>query len=368
MLLIEYLNVLTRGQWDRVISRWTWGQSLFGAGLGATPGCLGAFAVVSLYTHRVATFGALVAAMIATCGDEAFVMLALFPGRALLLMGILFVCGLVSGWLVDLLGRAPRTTPTHHLAGYRAAHAEVESCVPFSRRELAAHWKHCTPHRGWLTLLLALFVAGVLSGRVGHRHLEAGLAGAQEHAVHEPHAAAHDGEPAHEHRHEHEHKHEHGHEGAHWNWVRVTLLLLGLVGLGIVASVPDHFLEEHLWNHLVRVHIRRLFLWTLGALLITHLLTVCMDVEAAVRAHRLPVLLLACLVGVIPESGPHLVFVGLYAQGAVPFSVLLASCIVQDGHGMIPLLAHSRRAFLMVKAFNLAVGLAAGLAGYLMAW
>ena len=66
------------------------------------------------------------------------------------------------------------------------------------------------------------------------------------------------------------------------------------------------------------------------------------------------------LIGLIPESGPHLVFVTLFARGAIPFSILLASSIVQDGHGMLPMLAQSRRTFVVVKAINFAVGLAAG--------
>lgn len=99
MLVIEYVNVATRGSWERTLSKHAWGQVVLSAGLGATPGCLGAYAVTSLYVHRIITFGALVAAMVASCGDEAFVMLAMFPDRALQLFGLLLVVGLVTGLL-----------------------------------------------------------------------------------------------------------------------------------------------------------------------------------------------------------------------------------------------------------------------------
>jgi len=361
MLVIEYLNVLTRGNWNRVVARWRWGQSFFTSLLGATPGCLGTFAVASLYMHRVVTFGGLVAAMIATCGDEAFVMLALFPGRALVIFGLLCITGAVSGIVVDAVLKSRRTRPTAELAQYQPTHADAEECVPFSRRALVDQWRRCTPHRGWLTLFLALFLAGVVSGRFGHQHLgvethKHAHAEQAEHAVEGPEAE------------EEGHGEEAGHGQQAWNWVRITLLVLGLVGLAIVASVPDHFLDEHLWNHIARVHIWRIFAWTLGALLVTRVLVGHIHLESAVEAHRLPILLLACLVGIIPESGPHLIFVTLYAAGTIPFSILLASCVVQDGHGMIPILAHSRRAFLAVKAVNFAVGLAVGLAGHGMGW
>ncbi len=44
MLVIEYLNVLSRGKWQEWISKRPWGQYLLAAFLGAVPGYLGAFA------------------------------------------------------------------------------------------------------------------------------------------------------------------------------------------------------------------------------------------------------------------------------------------------------------------------------------
>jgi hypothetical protein len=76
----------------------------------------------------------------------------------------------------------------------------------------------------------------------------------------------------------------------------------------------------------------------------------------------------AALVGVIPESGPHLVFATLYATGMLPFSVLLTSSAVQDGHGMLPLLAESRAEFLRVKAINVVAGLVLGVAAMLLGY
>ena len=99
-----------------------------------------------------------------------------------------------------------------------------------------------------------------------------------------------------------------------------------------------------------------------------HLLTNVLHLGAAIRAGGWMVLLIAGLTGLIPESGPHLIFVTLFAQGAIPFSVLLASSAVQDGHGMLPMLAHSRREFLLIKAINLAAGLALGAAAMSVGW
>ena len=85
MLVVEYLNVQTRGLFLTTIHGSRWRQYLLCALLGAIPGCLGAFIVVALFSHRRITLGALVAAMVSTSGDEIFVMLVLFPSTAILM-------------------------------------------------------------------------------------------------------------------------------------------------------------------------------------------------------------------------------------------------------------------------------------------
>ena len=111
---------------------------------------------------------------------------------------------------------------------------------------------------------------------------------------------------------------------------------------------------------MVLQHIPRVFTWTFGALAVMYVLTEHLHLESIIREGQWLLLLIACLVGLIPESGPHLIFVMFYAQGLVPFSVLLASSIVQDGHGMLPMLAHSRKAFIVIKMINLLVGFIVG--------
>ena len=71
-------------------------------------------------------------------------------------------------------------------------------------------------------------------------------------------------------------------------------------------------------------------------------------------------ILFAVLVGMIPQSGPHMVFVTLFAQGLIPLPVLIASCITQDGHAGLPLIAKSSRDFFKIKGIKAAIALAIG--------
>jgi len=312
MLVIEYLNVQTHGHWQKILQGRRWRQYLVGAFLGIIPGCLGSFAMVTLYSHRLVSVGALVTTMIATSGDEAFVMFAMFPGKALLLNGILAVVALAGGVITDMVFSKKYIAAAHELP----LHEEVCNCFP--RGRILTQLREITLERFLLIFILVVILVALSSGFIA------------------------------------------GDEEA---WIRITLLAVSVVGLYIVATVPDHFLEEHLWEHVAKRHVPKIFFWTLGAMLAIQMLTSYLNIEQYLQETRVLVLIIACLVGLIPESGPHLIFVTMFAQGLVPFSVLLASSIVQDGHGMLPLLAHSRRDFVRIKAINFAFGLLAGLLG-----
>jgi hypothetical protein len=73
------------------------------------------------------------------------------------------------------------------------------------------------------------------------------------------------------------------------------------------------------------------------------------------------IIIIAALIGIIPESGPHMVFVTLFAQGMIPFYVLLVNSIVQDGHSMLPLFAEDKLDFIKIKTINLVIGILAGI-------
>lgn len=309
MLLIDYLNVNTRGLQKGRLVRNRWGQYLVAVLLGATPGCLGAFLVVGMYTHRVVSMGALVAAMIATSGDEAFVMFALIPKQAAILSLALAVLGILAGVLTDRFHRK-----SFNQCDELTVHDD-EQCQCFAHGHILSQLKEMSLARGALLLLLAAILAAVGGGYLGP---------------------------------------------ASWNWIRITIMALTTLSILIVGTVPEHFLEEHLWNHVAKKHLPRIFAWTFGTLLLLHLLADFLNMDEFIRDGQWMVLLTATLVGLVPESGPHLVFLQLYAQDLIPFSILLASSIVQDGHGMLPLLAHSRRDFLYVKAINFTVGLGVG--------
>lgn len=311
MITVEYISVLTQGTFQSALIKNRWAQYAAAALFGALPGCLGAFTIVALYTHRAVSFGAVVATMIATSGDEAFVLFALIPAKALWLTMGLALIGFVAGPVVDVLARSRGASePCSDLLIHN-----TDDCHCFPGMEVLKQWRH----PGWARIVLTASMLAFFA------FVSAGLLGSSVRI-----------------------------------WIRVTLLAVTLFGTFVVATVPDHFLHDHLWGHVVVKHVPRVFAWTFGVLLTVTALGELVDLGTYVQSNMWGVLAASGLIGVIPESGPHLIFVTMYADRLIPVSILVASSIVQDGHGMLPLLAESRKDFVLIKGINLVVGLGLG--------
>lgn len=371
MLMIEYCNIGSHGSLFARLKSSGINQVLIGTLLGLVPGCIGGFAAVSLFTHKLLSFGALTAMMIASSGDEAFVMLATMPLQALLLFAILGALAIVTGLVCDRY-----LFKEQNFAfcpdGYEI-HKEHDSSIASPFRLSSYKDALRRPSRERLLLLagIALFVVALLSGFAGHDHA------GHDHAAHEE-AALHQ-EAAHNHA-------LHGHathqeslqeiiEERHLStftlhlldeeWMNCLFAIMSIVTLLFTATAKEHFIKEHLWHHVIKRHLLSIFLWTLGGLAVCQIGVQYLNIEEWVSSNMIFVILLAVAVGIIPESGPHLVFVTLYLNGIVPFSVLLANSISQDGHTALPLLASSRKTFLKAKAVNIIIGAVVGILLYL---
>ena len=422
MMMIESLNIESKGMFFKGLRKTKTGQVIIGALLGSIPGCMGGFATVSLYTHRMLSFGSLVAMMVASSGDESFIMLAMIPEQALILFAILFVLAIVVGIIVDKIydrKHAKECHKHHHedcgvqtdCEGFElhehacehdseACHHTVTSSEASSNTVTSSGASSNTVtsseakgrveksrHYGWKRIImfcgLAIFIAALATGQLGH-----------DHAAHAGHN--HDGHSHIEHA-DHNHADHVGHchtdacacEQHHADtslrgiedaaaipshsinllnedWMNVLFAGLSVIILFVLIFASDHFVEDHLWKHIICKHLPTIFAWTFGVLLVLGIALQYIDIDHWISSNTALMILLATLVGVIPESGPHMIFVTLFATGVVPFPVLLASSISQDGHASIPLLAESKKSFLWAKLLNCAVALLAGFAAMLL--
>jgi hypothetical protein len=319
MLMIEYITVQTHGKWSKPLGKSRFLQIIVAAALGLIPGCLGGFTSVSLYLHRTFNFAALLTSMLSTTGDEAFVMFSMFPGKALILNIYLLVISVVTGLAYYLVfkDKSPLISEEKDIQ----LHDDEPDCICWAPKMIV-------PQLRKITFTRALLIAG---GLLFMLHLFTTA------EFHQPNG-----------------------------WEKATYVIVTVIGLFIVTTVPDHFLNEHLWKHTIKRHIPRIFIWTLIAFLIIDVFLAYFDLDKWISSNTLIMLVLALLIGIIPQSGPHIIFVTLFASGSIPFSVLMANSVVQDGHGAIPLLAESPRSFIMMKAIKLSIGILAGVAGLLL--
>jgi hypothetical protein len=321
MLLVDFIDTASRKRMSDLIKGGRWRQYVLSSFLGSTPGCLGAFMNVSLYVHGMISFGAIVGGMIATSGDESFVMLVQFPGAAMALFALLFVAGILCAGISDKLIKLMGVVPCES-----CRNAACEHCAPsgedgeriadvFRLTSLFENFRSLSFTRFLLLALILSFLVIVALGIIGP---------------------------------------------SGWDWKRVTFIALSLGSLYIAMVVSEHYLHDHIWDHIIKRHLIQIFLWSFGALLVVHMGLTFWNLEAFIHAHMVWILVIGALLGIVPESGPHLIFVMMYAQGLIPFSVLFTTSFVQDGHGMLPLLSYSIKDSLLIKAFNLVFGLAAG--------
>ena len=149
-------------------------------------------------------------------------------------------------------------------------------------------------------------------------------------------------------------------------WMQYLFAGLSLIVLAFLCFASDHYVERHLWDHIVRKHLPTIFAWTFGVLLAVGVGMKYVDMSGWISDNTALMILLAAAIGMIPESGPHLVFVTLYAGGIVPLPVLLASSISQDGHSSLPLLAESKKSFAAAKLINFIIALIVGYGALLL--
>ncbi len=122
-----------------------------------------------------------------------------------------------------------------------------------------------------------------------------------------------------------------------------------------------HFFTVHTWRHIFKKHVLKIFIWILGSIIIISLLQNAFNIEKYLTDRTIIVLLLAGLIGIVPLSGPNIILITLFAEGIIPFSVIITNSIVQDGHGLLPLLGFSVNDSIKIKIFNLLYGCGIGL-------
>lgn len=281
--------------------------------LGATPGCGGAVIVVAAYSSGNVGFGAVVATLTATMGDAAFLLIAIRPEAALVVLPLSFTVGIVAGWIVDRFNKIDLTPDP-------SKHCEIAPVIGKVR---------------WQDYGYALIVApGLIIGITQ-------LSGANIFAIYNP------------------------------SLIFIIALTGTFLGIFIWATSPLKAMTNLADHPLTRMAEETSFIsiWVIGAYLAYDYADAFagLDLEAAFRSVGLLLPLLGVLVGFIPGCGPQVLIATLYINGVVPFAALIGNAISNDGDALFPAIALNPKAAIVATAYSAIPALVVGYGFYLLA-
>tara|TARA_X000000368_G_scaffold268515_1_gene212717 strand:+ start:383 stop:1627 length:1245 start_codon:yes stop_codon:yes gene_type:complete len=345
ILLFSWLQFITAGRFVAWIRRNKSLQPVIGAMMGLTPGCGGAIIVMPMYARGYVTYGTVIATLIATLGDAAFVLIgAVFQDNSYLTPVIVvhatsFVVGVLWGYGVDSIEVTP-TTPlgrfgpkfgTDEPLGEEVAKAMEgkDSLIENLPREVPEGWGYRVLHQGyriwWLVTAVGLCLAILLLGWY-----------------------AQDPEYSPE-----------------LVWDPTTrdgiVTWIGFIGtsLSIIlyVSSKNFFADDteatigdklnSLDETLVHAASETAFVtfWVLIAYLVFEfgmLLSGIKESDMSEHGSGAGAVLVAATIGLIPGCGPQIIAITAYVEGIISFPALVANAISQDGDALFPLLVRHK--------------------------
>ncbi|MEV7228233.1 putative manganese transporter [Polymorphospora sp. NPDC051019] len=312
---------------------------LVGALLGVSPGCGGAIILMPLYARGKVSFGTVVAALTATMGDSSWVVIAANPVFALKIHALLFVVGLATGYVVDLLG----IDPAKALDDRPAKHPIKETPAPAQPTGALAVLADTVPRR--TRLMSAAFWALTIPGfvvsvpvvfhAVDPSLLATALAGIDPYLVI-------------------------GCCGT------LAAALIFMAGRGRFADDTVETAEPRSARAALRHSAHEasfITVWVAVAYLGWQVLSTTTGFDGTQLALTGVLgVLLGAVVGLIPGCAVQIVFTGLYVSGGLPLPTLVANAVSQDGDALIPLAVLRRRSAVMATLITTVPAVTVGLA------
>ena len=386
LLLFNYINYLQRGGLIRVIEQNKKWQPVIGGLLGVSPGCGGAILIMPLFIKGNVTFGTVVATLIATAGDSAFVMISKMPGRFLMVSAISLGVGILTGYIVDyyhigenLAKKREKISPIELEKIHNKANHKKENLICNNmgtcNRDVLSHIGHTEGdevdialhhsgdgeldpestaykmiHRGfwifWVLIVLGLVLGIMQLFQIDINNL----------AI--PNIAAI--------------------VGITGTASAIALTILGKKFLRDDSHEEMEIKLMSLKETLIHNAQETAFvgMWVFLAYALYQLVVFAVgggNLEAGeatafrmMTAAGLYSVIIGALVGLIPGCGPQVIFVTLYTKGWLPFAALISNAISQDGDALFPLLAMDKKSSLWATVITTVPALLFGLLIYFL--
>lgn len=358
VLVFSYIQHRSGG-WlvDAIETRTAW-QPFIGSLMGLVPGCGGAIVIMPLYIRNVVGFGTVVATLIATAGDSAFVILTQAPMAAVVSYGITFVVAVVWGMAIERYGfgveridQAVETIfdagdeqeasgePDHHVEGVLSnkSHMYDAKDTIISSTPWILHQVSKVVFWIWWVAAFAGVILGSYFLAIGAPEvpLVADLSFNGLFTI----------------------------VGLTGTLLSIFLYTVGrsYLGRGDFGHADDTGSSYQAFLH-AAMETSFVTVWVVAAYLIYEyaVLFTGADIAGLVASAGLWAPVAGALVGVIPGCGPQIVLASAYAEGAIPFSALTANAISQDGDALFPLIAIDKTAAITATVYTTVPALVVG--------
>ena len=287
--------------------------------LGALPGCGGAIIVLTQYSRGKASFGSVVAALTATMGDAAFLLIAKEPLIGLLIFFIGFIVGFISGVIVNLI--------------HGKSFMKMNGCDVIKLNSKPSNYKTSkTLDLFWIILIIPGIVFGILSAfqidldaffsnelienPITFYGFFAGLLCFVMWVI--PIVSGYKYNPS----------------GSNEKIIRRTVSDTNFITGWVILAFLAYELTVHFGN---------------------------LDLEAIFKSYYAFVPLIAIVVGFLPGCGPQILVTTLYLNGIIPLSAQIGNAISNDGDALFPAIALHPKAAVKATIYS---GIPAIIVGY----
>ena len=344
VLLFSWLQYVTSGRFVEYIQEHKKLQPIIGALMGLTPGCGGAIVMMPMYARGYVTYGTVVATLIATLGDSAFVLIGAavadsrFIAPMIAVHVISFCVGVTWGYFVDITGTTPRNPlgkfgPTIGVEDTQTPSDDSTSPLEDLSREVPEGLGYRILHQGyvlwWAVTALGLIFAILLlvwAGQDSDFSLE--LA---------------------------------------YNPLTLNGFITWIGLLGTTLSIILYIAQKNWFAddteatigdklHSMRetmVHAASETAFVTFWVMIAYLAFESMmlfgglaEADLARHGDGLVAVIIAATIGLIPGCGPQIIAITAYTKDIISFPALAANAISQDGDALFPLLVRHKAASL----------------------
>ncbi len=358
VLLFSWLQYATSGRFVEYIREKKKLQPIIGALMGLTPGCGGAIVIMPMYARGYVTYGTVLATLIATLGDSAFVLIGAavadsrFIAPLIAVHIISFLVGLSWGYFVDFADITPRRPlgrfgPT---IGQEPVTSDSTNDSPIDDlpREIPGGLGYKILHQGyliwWLVTIVGLFFAIMLlvwSGQDADYSLELS-----------------------------------------YNPTTLDGFITWIGIIGTTFSVILYFAQKNWFAddteatigdklHSMRetmVHAASetafVTFWVMIAYLafeFSMLFSGITEQDMSNYGDGIIAVMAAAIIGLIPGCGPQIIAITAYTKDIISFPALTANAISQDGDALFPLLVRHKSASLWATVHTTIPAIIAGI-------